>query len=124
MFHITMSSNNKKTGAIPVTTTSAMTCPTACPFNHANQGGCYAESGPLAMHWKAVTEGKRGGTLDALVDAIKRIPRGMVWRHNQAGVIIKLATYQAKETASTPSNWHAWSPLIAVDADSPTHTSR
>ena len=85
MFHITMSSNNKKTGPIPVTTTSAVTCPTSCPFNHKNAGGCYAESGPLAMHWKAVTEGKRGGTLDALIDAIKRIPRGMLWRHNQAG---------------------------------------
>ena len=40
--HITMKSNNKKGGKIPVSTTSASTCAAICPFNHANEGGCYA----------------------------------------------------------------------------------
>ena len=59
--HITMKSNNRKVGKIPVTTTSADTCPDVCPFNTANEGGCYANGGSLAMHWAQVTRGGRGG---------------------------------------------------------------
>ena len=49
--HTTIKSANRKVGPIPVTTTSATTCPDVCPFNNANEGGCYANGGPLAMHW-------------------------------------------------------------------------
>ena len=44
----TAKSSNKKTGPMPVSTTSSETCPTTCPFKG---NGCYAESGPLAFLW-------------------------------------------------------------------------
>ena len=27
-----------------------------------NQGGCYAASGPIALHWRKVSDGRAGGT--------------------------------------------------------------
>ena len=83
-FHISLSSN-AKTGKIYVSTTSGDTCPPACPFRHNNAGGCYAGSGPLALHWRKVTSGERGGNLSAFTDQIRKIPEGSLWRHNQAG---------------------------------------
>lgn len=80
--HLTPISSNVKTGPIPVTTSSAITCPEACPFK---KSGCYADSGPLAIHWSKVTKGERGDSLDILARQIKAFPRGQVWRHNQAG---------------------------------------
>ena len=83
--HITMKSNNKKVGKIPVSTTSASTCPAICPFNHANEGGCYANAGPLAMHWTKVTDGNRGDTWSVFTGKIANLKDGQLWRHNQAG---------------------------------------
>jgi len=80
--HFKTVSNNGKTGPIPVSTSSANTCPDACPFK---KNGCYADSGPLALHWIKVTKGERGGSLEAFTNAIKIFPRGQLWRHNQAG---------------------------------------
>jgi hypothetical protein len=80
--HMTMKSANAKTGPIPVSTTSYATCPTSCVFR---KNGCYADSGPLALHWKAVTEGKRGTTWEAFCDTVAAMPEGTFWRHNQAG---------------------------------------
>jgi hypothetical protein len=80
--HLTMSSRNRKVGPIPVSTTTAATCPDACPLKAA---GCYAKGGPLAMHWRKVTEGKVGMAWQAFVDAIAALPEGTFWRHNQAG---------------------------------------
>jgi len=81
-YHITPVSSNKKTGPIPVTTTSADSCPPSCPFSG---GGCYAKSGPLALHWDHVNRGARGGSLDALSVFIAGLPVDQLWRHNQAG---------------------------------------
>jgi hypothetical protein len=83
--HLTLSSRNTKTGPIPVSTTSAASCPNACPFNNANKGGCYAESGPLAMHWRKVTQGASGDSFGTFLDKVARLPKGQLWRHNQAG---------------------------------------
>ena len=84
-FHVTPRSANAKTGPIVVTTSSANTCPDACPLKRT----CYAKAGPLALHWSAVTRGDRGDPwrtfLATLADALRKAPRGQVWRHNQAG---------------------------------------
>jgi hypothetical protein len=82
-FHLTPKSANEKTGPIPVSTTSAATCPPDCPFN--NSQGCYAGSGPLALHWAAVTRGDRGDLFADFCDKIAALPEGQLWRHNQAG---------------------------------------
>ena len=80
--HLTARSSNAKTGPIPVSTTGAQTCPNSCPFK---AGGCYAKGGPLAMHWRKVTEGERGTAWGEFCSTIKALPAGQVWRHNQAG---------------------------------------
>jgi hypothetical protein len=82
---LTMKSGNKKTGPIPVSTTTALTCPPACPFNRANEGGCYADGGPLRIQWDRVTSGKAGMDWDNFVRAVSDLPDGQLWRHNQAG---------------------------------------
>ena len=81
-YHITPVSSNAKTGPIPVTTTSSDSCPPSCPFAG---GGCYAKSGPLALHWRKVSEGERGGSLEDLTAFIQSLPEGTLFRHNQAG---------------------------------------
>ena len=80
--HLTLISQNGKTVPIPVTTSESSTCPDVCPFK---KSGCYADSGPLAIHWLKVSKGERGDSLDALTKQIKAFPRNQVWRHNQAG---------------------------------------
>jgi hypothetical protein len=82
MFHITPKSKNAKVGKMAVTTSTATTCPTACPFK---DNGCYAESGPLKLHWLKVTKGERGDDWSTFLDKIKELPAGSKWRHNQAG---------------------------------------
>lgn len=80
--HLTPKSANVKTGAIPVSTTSANTCPNACAFKG---NGCYAESGPLALHWRKVTNGERGTNWGEFCKSIAALPEGQFWRHNQSG---------------------------------------
>ena len=80
-YHMTRISGNKKTGPIPVTTSSRSTCPT-CPLKG---NGCYAEGGPLRLHWDKVSTGGRGGTLDELCDEIRTLPKRQLWRWAQAG---------------------------------------
>jgi hypothetical protein len=81
-YHLVRVSRNRKTGPIPVTTTSANSCPPTCNLKG---NGCYAESGPLAIHWNCVSEGRRGGTFDELLQEIATLRRHALWRHNQAG---------------------------------------
>jgi len=80
--HITLKSANAKTGPIPVSTSSATTCPDACPFK---ASGCYAKSGPLALHWSKVSAGLRGLQWNEFLSVIRSFAAGQLWRHNQAG---------------------------------------
>lgn len=81
-YHLTRVSGNAKTGPIPVSTTSKSTCPDACPLK---RNGCYAESGPIALHWGAVSTKGRGYDLEEFCSQIKRLPRKQLWRYGQAG---------------------------------------
>lgn len=82
LFHLTRVSRNVKTGPIPVSTSSAITCPDACPFK---EKACYAKGGPLNIHWRKVTEGKAGVSWEEFCRNIAALPKGQLWRHNQAG---------------------------------------
>ena len=85
-YHLTPVSKNEKTGPIPVSTSTAATCPDACPFKRTDSvNGCYADGGPLGMHWAAVTNGKRGTDWSGFLSAVRGIAPGQLWRHNQAG---------------------------------------
>ena len=79
---LTLKSKNGKTGPIPVSTTSAQSCPPICPFQGS---GCYAELGHVAMEWRKVNSGAKGGDWDAFTAQIAELPEGQLWRHNQAG---------------------------------------
>lgn len=83
----TLVSKNVKTGPIPVTTSEQNTCPPICPFNshNADGGGCYAESGPLLLFWRKVSERKAGLAWADALTKIAALPKGTLWRHNQAG---------------------------------------
>ena len=70
-YHFTPVSGNAKTGPIPVTTSGNSTRPHACPLK---SHGCYAEYGPLKLHWDAVSRGERGGTLPEICDQIRHLP--------------------------------------------------
>ena len=82
-FHLTEKSGNVKTGPLPVSTSSNSTCPDACPLK---SKGCYASAGgPLALHWRKVSEEGRGDDWATFVSRISALPFGQLWRHNQAG---------------------------------------
>lgn len=116
--HITPTSDNAKTGPILVTTTSALTCPDACPFKRTQDGvkGCYADGGPLAMHWRQVTLGRRGlpwvDALASLAAELRRKGRGATWRHNQAGDLPGVADAIDADALAA---------LVKVNADASAH---
>lgn len=75
------SSNNRKLGAIPVSMTERGSCPDACGFKNE---GCYAEEHHwLKYHWGRIEQ--RGLAWKDFCLAISRLPRGQLWRHNEAG---------------------------------------
>ena len=82
---LTLKSRNAKTGPIPVSTTTSTTCPKACPFNRTNEGGCYADGGPLRIQWDKVTRHETGYEWAEFLDHVRALPEDQLWRHNQAG---------------------------------------
>ena len=80
---LTLKSQNAKTGEIPVSTSGNQTCPKACPFNNGN--GCYAASGHTAIHWRRISEGKKGMSFSDFCEQIALLPKETLWRHNEAG---------------------------------------
>jgi len=74
-------SGNRKTGPIPVSMTSARTCPTTCAWFGA---GCYAEQHMVSIHWRRVSDGA-GLEWNEFVDRVAALPEGQLWRHNEAG---------------------------------------
>jgi hypothetical protein len=81
-YHLTLVSGNSKTGPIPVSITSKESCPPVCPLKNA---GCYAENSYVGLHWKRVTDGQYGGSLEDFCKNVAGLPKHQVWRHNQAG---------------------------------------
>jgi len=82
---LTMVSRNEKTGKLPVSMTSAKACPESCPLKG---NACYAELGPIAWHWKKVTNGTKGDNWNTFCEKISNLKDGIAWRHNQAGDLI------------------------------------
>lgn len=79
-YNFTLVSHNAKTGPMPVTMTSKDSCPESCPLKG---NGCYASAGRLNITWTRMND--RGLDFDTLIERIKSIPKGRIWRHNQAG---------------------------------------
>jgi hypothetical protein len=87
-YNFKLSSENEKTGSIPVTMTSKDSCPSSCPFQGS---GCYAEQGMLGVVWRQIGKepthirAPKSIDLDTLCERIAALPAGQLWRHNQAG---------------------------------------
>lgn len=79
---LTMVSSNAKTGPIPTSTSERSSCWEGCAFY---DKGCYAKSGPQALHWRKVTSGERGVVWSEFIALIRNIQRGQIWRHNVSG---------------------------------------
>lgn len=78
--HLTPRSKNRKTGPIPVSVTDMKSCPTSCPHMDA---GCYAGYGKAGWLWSTVAE--RGIPWRLFCLMISELPKGTLWRHNEAG---------------------------------------
>ena len=92
--HLTLKSANKKTGPIPVSTTERNSCPDDCALSLV----CYASTGPLALHWAAVSAGTRGTDWDTFTGRVAQLPDEQLWRHNQAGDLpVKGGTIDARK---------------------------
>lgn len=79
-FKLVMVSGNKKTGPIPVSTTSKNSCPSTCPLLG---NGCYAALGHTNIHWSRLSD--KGQSESEFLAAVRKIRKGQLWRHNQAG---------------------------------------
>lgn len=77
----TLKSGNQKTGEIPVSMTSASSCPPSCSYFGA---GCYAERHVLGAHWRRLSAGA-GRSWREFCDMVRALPAGQLWRHNEAG---------------------------------------
>jgi len=94
---LTLKSKNKKTGPIPVSISSSDTCPPSCGLYNE----CYAKIGPLAIHWRKVSDSERGMEWNEFLLKIKALPKLQLWRHNQAGDLPgKGETLSVKKLAS------------------------
>lgn len=82
MFHLSQQTRNSKIGNIHVSTSDARTCPDSCPLKGK---GCYASSGPMAIHWNKVSRGERGNSWGDFLLKLAALPKGDKFRHNQAG---------------------------------------
>ena len=98
--HFTPQSSNAKTGPVASTTISSDSCPDSCALKYrrdsrgeieldANgkprRGPCYAQHGPIALHWAHVDSGSRGGNYRETLDKLRTVPRKRVIRHKVAG---------------------------------------
>jgi len=72
---------NRKTGGIPVSMTSPNTCPASCPWMGR---GCYGDQNFSGMHWRRLAAGG-GMSWDDFCEVVAGLPRGQLWRHNEAG---------------------------------------
>lgn len=80
---LTVRSTNSKVGPIPVSTTSASTCPDNCGVK---SKGCFAKAGFYTnLHWARVTDGRSGTDWAGFLTGVAKLPAGQLWRHNVAG---------------------------------------
>lgn len=84
---LTKISGNAKTGPMPVSMTEKLSCPSDCPLA---KNGCYADTGHINIHWSRLSRHETGMAWNDFVKEIARLPKGILWRHNQAGDLPKL----------------------------------
>ena len=73
-------SSNLKLGPIASTRSARSSCPSSCVFKG---NGCYGDNFPLSLHWGKLDHS--GLSWAELMDKVRTIPRGAIWRHNEVG---------------------------------------
>lgn len=73
-------SGNKKLGPIPMSISEPGTCPTSCAMHNV---GCYAGYGWNGTIWRKTR--RIGMQWGAFLAAVRALPEGILWRHNEAG---------------------------------------
>lgn len=83
-YHISLSSNNGKTGGMVVTSAPRQTCPGDCPFWN---NGCYGQNYGINFTWAAISQEchKNGLTFEEYVVKLRSLPKGRKVRGNQVG---------------------------------------
>ena len=84
-YSLTAISSNSKTGPIPTSVSNRGTCPDACPLK---SNGCYADGYYTSLHWNKVSNGERGTDWQGFINAIKALPKRVLWRHNVSGDLV------------------------------------
>ena len=83
MFSINHKGNSKT--AIPTTRSWRGSCPSSCELRGKS---CYAENFPMVMHWEKLS--REGLSYAELLEEVKALRRGRLWRHNDAGDLLGL----------------------------------
>ena len=86
-------SQNRKTGSIPVSMTEKKSCPDSCQLK--KEKSCYAMYSNLNIFWTRLSRLKNKLTWNSktrnifswseFLAMVRRLPKGQLWRHNQAG---------------------------------------
>lgn len=86
--HSINQTGNTKTGNMLVTSSTRQSCPDTCPLK--DDGGCYAENSHSKFQWNKIDNGDLKSSVNflQLTKAIKRLPMGALWRHNEKGDLL------------------------------------
>lgn len=118
-------SSSRKTGAIPVSMTSANTCPPSCGYY---DRGCYAETHGLAVTWRRLSNDNEGMNWAQFLSLVRTLPDGQLWKHNEAGdlpgygdeldldMVVGLARAAQHTRGFTMSHKHDFTVLRMVNA--------
>jgi hypothetical protein len=79
---LTIASGNSNTGPIPTTVSERSSCPVTCAFY---DKGCYGKYHLQGVHWRAVSDHKRGVSWDQFIAQIRKFAPAQLWRHNVTG---------------------------------------
>jgi hypothetical protein len=78
-FKLSLCADNKKTGPIPLVSSSKTTCPISCPLKDV----CYAKFGHASIQWNNVE--RLGGSYKKILQKIAKFPKNTLWRFGVYG---------------------------------------
>lgn len=117
---------NKKLGFMATSISGEQTCPDSCALKASKM--CYGKLGPLNWVWGKVSDGRNGMDWDSFIAAIRSLPKGHKFRHNQVGDLpgfnLSIDTVSLFQLAEASSHLQAYTythkPVLKGKADKPT----
>ncbi len=83
-YHLVRKSANRKLGGLAASTAGDDTCPDTCPLKGKGKG-CYGNSGPQFLHWRLISQRKRGVPFSLFTKQVRALPDNEPWRHDTTG---------------------------------------